>query len=108
MGYLKPEYVIFETSQFEKKGIKEIDEFIERQEKEVKRYFKKFDKLTNSTIIYFMCWDGSKEGWDESNKGDEVREEFLNIIKDKFEYPTFIYLRLGGYEKGYSIYEIKA
>jgi len=108
MGYLKPEYVILETSQYEKKGINEIDKFIEEQEEEIKRYFKKFDKLTNATIIYFMCWDGSKEGWDESNKCNEVREKFIDIIREKFEYPTFIHLRLGGDEKGYSIYGIEA
>lgn len=35
---------------------------------------------TNHYISFFVAPDGSKEGWDESNNGDERRNEFVKYL----------------------------
>ena len=34
----------------------------------------------NGFISFFVAADGSKEGWEESNKGDTAREELIKYI----------------------------
>jgi hypothetical protein len=105
MGYIKPDYVVCQTNNYEE-GIYEIDNFINSQPDDIKRLFKKFDNLVNGTIVYFMCWDGSKEGWNTSNELDEVREMFLKVIKKNLKYPDILHFRVGGDDEGkFEIYE---
>ena len=105
MGYIKPEYVVFQTNDYHKVEIKKIDDFIGKQEEDVKKHFAKFDFLINGYVVYFMCWDGSKEGWLPSDKYDKVRIKFIKIIKE-FDYPYFLHFRVGGDdEDSYEIYD---
>lgn len=38
--------------------------------------------VTNSTFSFFVAPDGSKEGWDGSNEGDERRDEFVRWLDE--------------------------
>lgn len=35
----------------------------------------------NGTQSFMVGWDGSKEGWEESDKGDEARAEFVAWLR---------------------------
>lgn len=35
---------------------------------------------TNHYFSFFIQPDGSKEGWDESNEGDSLREQFIEYL----------------------------
>lgn len=39
------------------------------------------DGRVNGYKSFAILPDGSKEGWDESNKGDEAREDFLRYLQ---------------------------
>ena len=58
-----------------------LNDFVESN----KGLFTKSETLINGFVNYVMFWDGSKEGWDESNKGNQLREEFLKLI-NKLDY----------------------
>ena len=42
-------------------------------------------KTTNGYRSFFIAPDGSKEGWDESNRGDSFRDKVIKIL-DSFAY----------------------
>ena len=83
MGTFKPEFVIGVVLVSERSD--DLDRFVA----EHPRLFTKSGELVNGYINYVMFWDGSKEGWDESNEADRLRETFIELLK-KIEY-TRIY-----------------
>lgn len=50
---------------------------------------------TNGYESYFFAADGSKEGWDTSDLGDEFRERFKAIVKSA-KYPNLVHLQMAG------------
>lgn len=92
MGYLKPEYVIALVGGDD---VREIDAFV-RKTRGARKWIKKFGKLSNSFVVYFMTWDGSKEGWDVSNKADEVRELFIDHLRKSVKYLSLLHVQHGG------------
>jgi len=73
MGTLFEQVVVCITYAFDSNDLSELDRFVE----EYPDLFAKSGELINSTVNYVMFWDGSKEGWDNSNEGDELRRAFL-------------------------------
>jgi len=79
MGYFKKEIVnaiVFEYDD-NKEALKELNQFVTAN----KDLFFKTDKMTNGYITYSMAWDGSKEWWDESDRCDELRSNFIRLLK---------------------------
>ena len=74
MGTFRPELVWVEIGEYDKVR-KKMNQFV----KKYPYWFVKSNVLTNSTINYVMFWDGSKEGWDTSNKADKLRKKFIEI-----------------------------
>lgn len=37
--------------------------------------------VTNNERSFFVAWDGSKEGWEQSDEGDEARAEFVAWLR---------------------------
>lgn len=57
---------------------------------------RKIDGLTNGYVVYFVSWDGSKEGWSNSDAGDTIREKFVSYVQSHFDHPDIIHLQHGG------------
>jgi hypothetical protein len=41
------------------------------------------DAQLNNEFSFFIAWDGSKEGWPDSDAGDEARADFINWLRDQ-------------------------
>lgn len=52
--------------------------------------------LSNGMQSFFIAPDGSKEGWETSEKSDVAREKFLNWIDTTKNYCEYIEVRFGG------------
>lgn len=51
------------------------------------------DSVANAQLVYAFLPDGSKEGWPSSDRGDEYREQFVNLFNAYADVTTF---RFGG------------
>jgi hypothetical protein len=52
---------------------------------------------TNGYFSFFICPDGSKEGWETSQNGDEERKEFIEWLSSQDDlYVDAVDLRYGG------------
>lgn len=40
-------------------------------------------RTVNSTYSFFVAWDGSKEGWEPSDRGDSAREQFVAWLREQ-------------------------
>lgn len=52
--------------------------------------------ITNSQATFFIAPDGSKEGWADSNKADEARQEFMDWMLPNDNYCDYVEVRFGG------------
>lgn len=41
------------------------------------------DEIVNDTRSFMIGWDGSKEGWDISDRSDEARREFIAWLRNQ-------------------------
>ena len=76
MGYIKHHGIAVTSG---------IDELIKEAHTIAKKVFKErtseiLKSETNGYKSFFIAPDGSKEGWDESNKGDVKRDEFVKWV----------------------------
>jgi len=72
MGYLDRRFVVGQTY----KEDKILDKLCKKSEGMIVRV----DGVANGEINYFMGWDGSKEGWDDSTRFDGLRTDFLQRL----------------------------
>ncbi len=79
MGTFQSDYLIVEFATED--GTKEVDKWINRRRGIYKTLFSKFVHLRNFGVSYIMWYDGSKEWWLCSDKADELRDEFVKIVK---------------------------
>ena len=84
MGTLKPQWIIGLTVEYKNHTAK-LDKFVE----EHPRLFTRSKTQTNGYINYIMFWDGSKEGWDDSNEGDKLRNQFLKLMKEAGRFTVY-------------------
>lgn len=54
------------------------------------------DGVVNSQSSFLIAPDGSKEGWEDSKKGDDARAEFLDWLLHYDNYCNYIEVRFGG------------
>lgn len=105
MGKIRAEYLIVELwgedERVTDESTKKIDEFIEGLEEEYKSLFFKSITTTNKYIRYFMSWDGSKEGWDVDMKANEIREDFIKVVKSSYKNPNILQVFGYGHKKEY-------
>lgn len=84
MGIIQKEYLIVELWG---KGVgnadklKALDRYIKGLKPEYRELFFKNETQTNGYITYFMSWDGSKEGWDVSERANSIRNHFIVLAK---------------------------
>lgn len=52
--------------------------------------------VVNGQYSFFISPDGSKEGWEDSNKGDYARDELYEWFLNNETYCDFIEVRFGG------------
>jgi len=83
MGTFQSDYLIVEIWDTQGKVEKKADSFIKKiKDKQFRSLFHKFQGLTNGVLVYFMSYDGSKEGWDTSEKANKLRNKFVDLINE--------------------------
>ena len=96
MGTIQSEHLIVElwgsSDKEDDENTKKIDQFIAKLPKDFKELFFKIETHTNAYITYFMAWDGSKEGWDTSEKANDIREQFIKIVLESYKSPTILHI----------------
>ena len=65
---------------WDEKDVCLITRWIETLPEDMARLFAVVPAISNGKITVVMCPDGSKEGWDVSNRGDIVREQFIKQL----------------------------
>jgi len=108
MGTFQRKYLIVEPfawNKDEEKLRKKLDNWIKKTK--YPELFSKHIHPVNSGVTYFMCWDGSKEGWDISEDCNKIRRQFKDKVKELFDSVEFIYIKPKGgiEEKGYILEE---
>lgn len=81
MGIIQEEYIIAQTYE-DDEGVSKVDEWISKLPEEWRKHFAKLPCHTNGYLTYFMNWDGSKEGWNPSETGNELRGCFCAILNN--------------------------
>ena len=65
---------------------KELQNWIDAQPEHDRCLFVRGGSLVNGHETFVVLPDGSKEGWDESDKGDALRQRFIERLKvDEYE-----------------------
>lgn len=78
MGYNIIKIVNLVTHDYDNNpNVKEIYNFVTLHPE----YFCKSDRMTNSYVNVTMFYDGSKEGWAESEQANILREEFIQLCR---------------------------
>ena len=86
MGYIRNHTIIVEGDGKSFKLLKDSDPFplrtAHRKAKTIFPYVSPISPIAiNGSAAFFIPPDGSKEGWDDSNKGDERRDEFVDFLR---------------------------
>ncbi|KKN06016.1 hypothetical protein LCGC14_1081620 [marine sediment metagenome] len=98
MGYLFKEFVNAVVSGHDLKKHKiRFDNLIKMMD-EYPNLFSYKLKLTNNENCFMMNWDGSKEGWGESEEADELRKKFIAFLKG-FDYADIYHIQHGECEE---------
>lgn len=92
MGQIQKEYLIIEIWGEDDPGIKKLDAYIKSLDEQFRELFFKNVTQTNGYVTYFYSWDGSKEGWEESNVGDKIRKTFIRLAISYCEYPSILHI----------------
>lgn len=84
MGYIKHQHLLVEVSDKSAKKVKKqaIKIFGEDRVSQILK------SVANGYEWIFIASDGSKEGWDTSDKGDTQRKEFVDWVEDNFSDDT--------------------
>jgi hypothetical protein len=90
MGYFVYEFVVGIVNQCSLKS--ENKKALNRFVKEHKELFSKSREQVNGYITYVMFYDGSKEGWEESEKANELRERFIELL-DRISHAQIYHVR---------------
>jgi hypothetical protein len=67
-------------------SMKRIKDWIAGQDEDLRGLFTIVPALSNDKATIVLCPDGSKEGWETSNRGDDLRERFIaQLSEDDYE-----------------------
>ena len=109
MGHIKHHAIVvtsWQNEHLEEARQKAIEIFEKNFENEPyeKPYAKKLiseitEGLTNGINSFFIAPDGSKEGWETSNNGNNARKEFLDWLQNEEDnYCDYVEISFGGDE----------
>lgn len=101
MGYIAHDAVIVTTGDHRKGGLPDIDSFRESLPPEFQPLvIGPVKSAVNGYVSYVFLPDGSKEGWDTSDEGDEYRARFVALFNQRYEdgstSDTWVAVRYGG------------
>lgn len=81
MGTFQHDVVIVEGYE-ELKNTERLKNWIRQLSEEDQKYFSWSEPLVNNYVFVLMWPDGSKEGWEESSRGDDLRREFIKKVRE--------------------------
>ncbi len=93
MGYIKHDCVIAVVYDAD---TSKVEDFRERMPEHIQGYLLGPARGVNGHDTFCFAPDGSKEGWSESDEAEKWREDFLDFVRDKCQYPDIVHLQLGG------------
>ena len=79
MGVENNEYIIATT--WNKKAVKAVMEWVGTINEEFQCLFTVIPSVANGVQTIVMGPDGSKKGWDVSNIGNNIRDQFIDQLK---------------------------
>ena len=86
MGYVRHDAVIVTTEDFREGGLPDIDAFRASLPEEWRRLvIGPVETAVNGTLVYVFLPDGSKEGWNDSDFGVMVREQFRSLFQMQYD-----------------------
>lgn len=86
MGYMKYEAVIVTTWFGREHTMPDMDAFRASIPEDFRRLvIGPVLTVTNGYYTYALLPDGSKEGWDTSDLGNEIRQRFLDLFPERYE-----------------------
>lgn len=97
MGYIKHDAIVF-TAWCEEKAIPVRDKAVEFG-LQVTEFV---TSNVNAYVTFVVTPDGSKEGWDTSNEGNEARENLLSWVKENKIFIDWVHVSYGGDEPEYT------
>ena len=93
MGVIQTEHLVVDLwGENDKENTKKIDKFISKLREYYRELFFKCVTPTNGYIVYFMAWDGSKEGWPTSEKANDIRDKFVKVVRESYENPDILHI----------------
>lgn len=109
MGYFAHDAVIVTTNDYWPETLPNIEEFRESLPEEWRPLvIGPVSGVVNGYITYAFLPDGSKEGWDDSDLGDDYRRWFADLFKtEERGYPDKVSIRFGGDTDAPSIREVE-
>jgi hypothetical protein len=101
MGYMAHDAVIVTTADHRPGGLPDIEAFRQSIDPRFRHLVVgPVPSMINGYVSYAFLPDGSKEGWDASNCGDEIREAFKALFRQLYEDGSstdhLIHVRFGG------------
>lgn len=95
MGIIQHHAVI--ATSFTSKAVSQVLDAIDKLPEEDRNFFLVHTKAINGYKTVILVPDGSKEGWEASNKGDARRKWFRNLLKEirHFSYIEISFGELG-------------
>ncbi|MFG1846711.1 hypothetical protein [Micromonospora carbonacea] len=101
MGYIAHDAIIVTTSDCRPGGLPDIDAFRASLPPEFQPLvIGPVRSITNGYLSYVFLPDGSKEGWDTSDDGDDYRARFVALFDQRYEdgstHDQWIGVRFGG------------
>lgn len=102
MGYIKHNAVVCTTysKEYAVQANKKAKEIFEKYEVGFEKLVSEIlEYVINTGYSFFIAPDGSKEGWETSNKCNDARKEFLNWIEESNNHCDFIEVTFGGDDK---------
>lgn len=85
MGYIKHEAVIVTTSDFRPGALPDMDAFRASLPENLRHLvIGPVESAINNYYSYVFLPDGSKEGWPNSDAGDEARKRFKELFRHQY------------------------
>jgi hypothetical protein len=86
MGWIAHDAVLVATETFRPGGLPDIDAFRAEMPEEFRQLvIGPVEGAANGTVYYVFLPDGSKEGWDTSDEGNEWRKRFRDLFTYQYE-----------------------
>jgi hypothetical protein len=110
MGRMEHDAVVIATHEARPGGLPDLDAFRASIPEEYRALIVGPVVTTyNGHVMYAMLPDGSKEGWPASDQGDEIRERFKALFRQRYadggSHDDWLHVRFGDPDEGDRIVE---